>query len=109
MLGDSSGRPCDYPDGAYLVARAVVGGTADLGVLVCGSGIGMSMAANRFPRVRAALCVSPEMAKMARTHNDANILVLGGKLVSREESEAILAEWLENDFSAEELMAHGGG
>lgn len=95
-------KSVDYPDYAREVASRVSRQAVDQGVLVCTSGIGMTIAANRFPRVRAALCFLPKMAAMARTHNDANILVLAGGFISRDEAEAILDEWLKNSFSHEE-------
>ena len=88
----------DYPDYAREVASRVSRNAVEEGILVCTTGIGMSIAANKFPGVRAALCLSPYMARMARTHNNANVLALGGDLVAAEEAEAILNEWLKNSF-----------
>ena len=90
----------DYPDYACEVARRVSEGSVDQGFLACTTGIGMCIAANKYPRVRAALCVNPRMAKMARCHNNANVLVMGGGIVAREEVDAILEEWLKNEFEA---------
>jgi len=95
-------KSADYPDFAREVATMVSRGLADQGILVCKSGIGMSIAANKFPRVRAALCLSPQMAEMARTHNNANILTLGGDLVSKGEAGAIVDEWLKHSFQSVE-------
>lgn len=92
----------DYTDYAGTVAEALLNGTIDQGVLICTTGIGMSMAANRYSHVRAALCTSPNMAKMTRLHNDANVLVLAGAQTSLADGEAILAEWLKHDFTGEE-------
>jgi ribose 5-phosphate isomerase B len=89
---------CDYPDVAFAVARAVAASPGTLGVLLCGSGIGMSIAANKVPGVRAALCLTPEMARLSRRHNDANVLVLGADLVAPEENRRILDAWLETGF-----------
>jgi len=89
-------KSVDYPDYAAQVARLVSEGEVDQGVLVCTTGIGMSIAANKFPRVRAALCMNPEMARLARRHNHANILVLSGGFITTEEAVAILREWLAN-------------
>ncbi|HDL77145.1 MAG TPA: ribose 5-phosphate isomerase B [Lentisphaerae bacterium] len=86
----------DYPDFAAQVARMVSEGEVDQGILVCTTGIGMSIAANKFPRVRAALCMNPEMARLARRHNHANVLVLSGGFITTEEAIAILKEWLAN-------------
>ena len=80
------------------MGRAVASAPDTLGVLLCGSGIGMSIAANKVPGIRAALCVTPEMARLSRQHNDANVLVLGADLVSPEENRRILEAWLEAAF-----------
>ena len=93
-LGCFARTSVDYPDYAKAVAVRVAEGSADQGILVCTTGIGMSIAANKFPGVRAALCVSPRMAQMARSHNNANVLVLGGAAGSAEELGAILDAWL---------------
>ena len=76
-VGTGSAESCDYPDFADAVAEAVAGGEADFGVLVCTTGMGMSMASNRFQNVRAALCRDEEDARIARAHNGANVLCLG--------------------------------
>ncbi|OGV40618.1 MAG: ribose 5-phosphate isomerase B [Lentisphaerae bacterium GWF2_57_35] len=99
-VGCFSSESVDYPDFACEVARRVSEGTVDQGILICTTGIGMSIAANKFPRVRAALCLNDRMAKMARAHNNANVLVLGGGLVTAEEGAGILAEWLKSDFES---------
>ncbi|MCL4232968.1 MAG: ribose 5-phosphate isomerase B [Deltaproteobacteria bacterium] len=80
-FGTDSTSSVDYPDHAHLVARAVENGEAALGVLVCGTGLGMSYAANRHPGVRAAVCTDSYLARMARLHNDANVLCLGARVV----------------------------
>lgn len=98
-VGCFSKEPVDYPDYGAAVAVMVSEGVVDQGILICTTGIGMSIVANKFPRIRAALCVTPRMARMARTHNNANILALGGELTSIEEARAILKEWLQVDFS----------
>jgi glycine hydroxymethyltransferase len=99
-VGCFSTESVDYPDFAAEVARKVSEGTVDQGILICTTGIGMSIAANKFPRVRAALCLNGRMAKMARAHNNANVLVLGGSFVNATESAAILDEWLNSDFES---------
>ena len=76
----------DYPDYAKLVAQKVDNGKHLIGVLICGSGIGMSIVANRYKNVRAALCIDENMAKLSRQHNDANIIVLGSRLISYEQA-----------------------
>ena len=99
-VGCYNAESVDYPDYACEVARRVSEGSVDQGVLACTTGIGMSIAANKYPRVRAALCVTPRMAKMARCHNNANVLVIGGGIVAKEDIDAILDEWFKNDFEA---------
>ena len=78
-MGTDSDRAADYPDFGPKVAEAVSAGLFPRGILICGSGVGMSIVANRFPRVRAALCLDEETARLSRMHNDANILVLAGR------------------------------
>jgi glycine hydroxymethyltransferase len=92
----------DYPDYAAAVAIAMERGDIAQGILICTSGIGMSMSANRFPHVRAALCTTPRMAEMARNHNDANVLVLGAAITGEAEGAAILDAWLAGTFSGGE-------
>lgn len=95
-LGPSGTDSVDYPDYAGALCRTVLGGEADMGILICNSGIGMSMSANRYSGIRAALCLYPGMAFWARHHNDANVLVLGGGItapfLAREIVEVFLAE-----------------
>ena len=88
----------DYPDFAFEVGDRVASGGCDLGVLVCGSGIGMAIAANKIPGVRAATCVDPYSAAMARRHNDANVLCLGARISGPDLLEAILAGFLDASF-----------
>jgi len=88
----------DYPTLAFKLAKSVAEGQYTRGILLCGTGIGASIAANRVKGVRAALCTSPEMAKMSRFHNDSNILVLGGRTTSREMVIQIIDAWLSNEF-----------
>jgi ribose 5-phosphate isomerase B len=99
-FGTHSTDAVDYPDYAAPVARAVAAGTAERGVLVCGSGIGMAMAANKIPGVRAAVCHDPRAAALAREHNDANVLALAGRTSSREHAIALLEAWLAATFLA---------
>ncbi len=101
-MGCFSKDPVDYPDIGAAVAVRVSEGYADQGVVICTTGIGMSIVANKYPRIRAALCVTPRMARMARTHNNANVLALGGELNTIDEAKAILKEWLQVDFSKSE-------
>ena len=88
----------DYPDFAKPVADAVSKGIAQRGVLTCGTGLGMGYVANRYPRVRAAVVWSPEVAELSRTHNDANILILPSRFVSDEEGLDILRRFLATPF-----------
>ena len=88
----------DFPDYAKPVAKAVSGGVVRRGVLTCGTGLGMVYTANRFPHVRAAVAWSPEIAELARKHNDANILVLPSRFVSETEGLEILHRWLDTKF-----------
>src|SRR5256885_11884729 len=88
----------DYPDYGRPVAKAVSTGAVKRGVLTCGTGLGMAFVANRFPRVRAALAWTPEIAELARKHNDANVLVLPSRFVSEEEGMDILHKWLDTAF-----------
>jgi glycine hydroxymethyltransferase len=95
--GAHSTDSCDYPDFGAEVARRVSQAEADQGVLICNTGIGMSITANKFPRVRAAVCCNSEMAKLTRIHNASNVLCLGANNVSDEVSMEILEEWLGNE------------
>jgi ribose 5-phosphate isomerase B len=97
-FGTHSPDPVDYPDYAAQVAEAVVAGKAERGVLVCGTGIGMAMAANKVPGVRAAFCPDLFTARMSREHNDANVLTLGGRLMGRELALEIVEMWLRAEF-----------
>ena len=97
-LGTDSGSSTDYADFAHPLAKAVSEGRAKRGVLLCGTGLGMSYVANRYPNVRAAVSWSPEVAELARSHNDANVLVLPARFVSEEEATRILARWLDTPF-----------
>ena len=100
-FGADSEDAVDYPDTAFPLAQAVVRGEFDLGILVCGTGIGMSIAANKVRGIRAALCLTPEMAAMSRRHNDANILALGGRILSPKTAMEIVETWLETAFEAD--------
>lgn len=101
-VGCDSVEAVDYPDYARMVAEMVSERLVDQGVLICRTGIGMSMAANKFPKVRAALCLTPEMAQATRLHNDANVLVLGSDLVKPEQAESIFSAWLKQSFANED-------
>ncbi len=97
-LGPFSGESVDYPDYARQVAEAVAAGRARLGILVCGTGIGMSISANKVKGVRAALCTSEYEARMARAHNDANVLCLGERVLGPGLAGAIVAAFLAQPF-----------
>lgn len=88
----------DYPDYAEKVAVSITSGEYNQGLLICGTGIGMSIAANRFKGIRAALCHDPHAAKMSRKHNDANILVMGANITAPVLAKEILEVWLNEDF-----------
>lgn len=97
-LGTDSPSSTDYPDYAHPVADMVSRGDAGRGVLLCGTGLGMSYVANRYPRVRAAVAWAPEIAELARKHNDANVLVLPARFLSADDAGRILDVWLETGF-----------
>lgn len=98
-LGVYSDEPTDYPLIAAGLAERVVEGEFNKGILICGTGIGMSIAAGKVPRVRAALCTDPYMAKMAREHNNSNVLCLGSWITGLELSFAIVDAFLQSEFT----------
>lgn len=98
-LGTGSEDSVDYPDFASRVAAKLTAGEADRGLLVCGTGVGMAMTANRFPSVRAVQTSDPETLRLARSHNDANLLALGARLIEPEQARALLDVFLEEPFS----------
>jgi ribose 5-phosphate isomerase B len=97
-IGTHSPASTDYPDYAHPLAEKVERGEVARGVLLCGTGLGMSYAANRHPGVRAAVAWTPEIAELARKHNDANVLVLPARFVSEEDGVKILKTWLDTPF-----------
>jgi ribose 5-phosphate isomerase B len=97
-LGTHGTDPVDYPDLAAAVVAAVTRDEAARGVLICGTGIGMSIAANRHPAIRAALCHDGLAARLARQHNDANVLVLGGRIIGPEQAKECLRQFLATAF-----------
>jgi ribose 5-phosphate isomerase B len=97
-LGTNSADSVDYPDFGENVALAVASGAVDSGIVVCGTGIGISIAANKIPGIRAALVTDVFMARMAKEHNDANILALGGRVLSPEQGCELVAAWLDATF-----------
>lgn len=99
-LGTTSEESVDYPDFGKQAAQAVSDTLQAGGIIVCGSGIGISIAANRISGARAALCVTPEMAALSREHNDANILALGARLISEDTAYACIKAFLTTEFAA---------
>ncbi|RLJ69793.1 ribose 5-phosphate isomerase B [Hydrogenivirga caldilitoris] len=97
-FGTTSVESTHYPLFAKEVSLAVQNGKADRGILVCGTGIGMSITANKFKGIRAALCMNEYMARMSRLHNDANVLCLGDRVVGEDLALAIVETWLETPF-----------
>ena len=97
--GTDGVQSCDYPDFGAAVARDVAAGTSRLGIAICKSGVGMSIAANKVRGVRAALCMSPRMAELSRQHNDANVLVLGSMWFTQPaQALAVVDAWLDASF-----------
>ncbi len=97
-FGPDSDESIDYPDYAHAVSAAVSAGQYELGLLACGSGIGMSMTANRHPGVRAALVWNEDLADLARRHNDANVLVLPARFINEEEAANVVKKFLDSQF-----------
>jgi ribose 5-phosphate isomerase B len=96
--GTESDASVDYPDFGQKVAETVVSGEAESGILICGTGIGMSIAANKIPGIRAALVTDVFMARMAKEHNNANILVLGGRVLDEQKACDLVGAWLDASF-----------
>lgn len=100
-LGPHDGASVDYPDYGYKLAAAIADGSAERGVALCGSGIGISMAVNRNPAARAALVSEPLSATLAREHNDANVIAMGARLIGPEMAKACIAAFLKTDFGGD--------
>lgn len=100
-LGITEEQSVDYPDYAAEVAQRVSTGMVDAGILVCGTGTGMAITANKFKGVRAAVASDPYTARMSKEHNNANILALGGRVLSEEKGLEVLKAWLEAKFEGE--------
>ncbi len=98
-MGSFNEESVDYPDFGVLVAEKVSRGELERGILICGTGIGMSIVANKFPGVRAALANDLYSARCSREHNDANILVIGGRMIGREVAREIVKVWLSTPFA----------
>jgi len=101
-LGCFSEESCDYPDIAREVCEKVSRDADSKGVLICGTGIGMSITANKYPGIRAAMCTNEYMAQMAREHNDAHIICMGGRITDNEMASKMLNVFLKTKFSGEE-------
>lgn len=97
-LGTDTEDSVDYPDFGRAMGQAITDGVAEQGVLICGSGIGISIAANRFLAVRAALCTSAEMAGLSRQHNNANVLVMGERIIDQDTAFACVETFLNTEF-----------
>lgn len=99
-FGSYDEQSTDYPDTGYPAAQAVANGSCEYGILICGSGIGMSITANKVPGIRAALCSITDVARLSRMHNDANVLVLAGRFTATAYAIEIVKAWLETPFAA---------
>ena len=99
-LGTNSADSVDYPDYAKKVCEEIQQGNSDLGILICGTGIGMSLAANKFEGIRAACVSDVYSAKMSRNHNNANVLCIGARVIGDEVAKLIIKTFLENEFEA---------
>ncbi|MCC6143359.1 MAG: ribose 5-phosphate isomerase B [Candidatus Hydrogenedentes bacterium] len=100
--GTFSDASVDYPDYAAKVAQAILSGKAEMGVLICGTGMGISIAANRHKGIRATVCVTPEMVRLAREHNNANVLCIGKRILNLDQSRELIKLWFEIPFSGGE-------
>jgi ribose 5-phosphate isomerase B len=97
-VGTCNAEPSDYPDFGVIVAEKVSSGEFERGILVCGSGVGMTIVANKFPGIRAILCLDEETARLSRLHNNTNILVLAGRRTDKVMAETIIGIWLKTAF-----------
>ena len=97
-LGTNSEESVDYPEYGRACAKAVAGGEADRGIVCCGTGIGISIAANKVSGIRCGLCTNVEMAKLTRQHNDANMLAMGGRIIDDETAMAITEAFIDTEF-----------
>lgn len=100
--GTFSSGSVDYPDFADAVCDKIIAGEADSGILLCGTGMGISMAANRHKGIRAAVCVTPQMVELARAHNDANVLCLGRRVLTLDECRNLIDTWQDTPFDGGE-------
>lgn len=97
-FGTNSTESCDYPIYGEKVGRAVAAGEADLGIVICGTGLGISLAANKVKGIRACVCSEPYTAKMARQHNNCNVLAFGPRVIGNELAKMITQAWLDTEF-----------
>ncbi len=97
-LGTNSSESCDYPVYGEKVGRAVASGEADLGIVICGTGVGISLAANKVKGVRACVCSEPYTAKLSKMHNNSNVLAFGARVVGSEMAKMITEEWLNAEY-----------
>ena len=97
-LGTNSTESCDYPVYGEKVGRAVASGEADLGIVICGTGVGITLAANKVKGVRACVCSEPYTAKLSRMHNNSNVLAFGARVVGSEMAKMITEEWLNAEY-----------
>ncbi len=97
-VGTDSNESVDYPKFGHAVGRTVASGEAERGIALCGSGIGISIACNKVPGIRAALCTSVEMAEMCRRHNNANVVCMGARMISQELAFDIIDTWMKTEF-----------
>ena len=98
-MGCDGPESVDYPDFGIACAQAVVQGKADRGIVICGTGIGISIAANKVRGIRCALCTDPLMARLSRQHNNANMLAMGGRIIGIEMAKEIASVWLNTEFA----------
>lgn len=96
--GTDKAERCDYPVYGYQVGRAILDGEVDLGVLICGTGVGISLSANKLPGIRAVVCSEPYSAKLSREHNNTNIVAFGSRVVGSELAKMIVDEWLDVEY-----------
>lgn len=101
-LGPATDASCDYPDAAHALAKGVVSGKHDRGILVCGTGVGMSISANRHRGIRAVVCSDTYTARLSRSHNDTNVLCLGERVVGKGLAWEIVTAWLDEEASPDE-------
>ncbi|MDP8268063.1 MAG: ribose 5-phosphate isomerase B [Candidatus Tenebribacter davisii] len=100
-FGPSNSNSMDYPDTGFNAAKAVSNGECERGILICGSGIGMSIVANKVPGIRAALCQTKQFAQLSRQHNNSNILVLSGRFISEYLADDIINVWFNTEFEGD--------